>query len=291
MYKQKTNRNCDSQSQLSLNEWHHSNLSKIKNNDGLIDYISKTGDILVDYYSDNKQTQNLEHQYLMLTDMDYRIKHSKYKEYMFCNNCNIAKLNTEEGVYVCTQCGETEYLLTYKPNYYDIWLFKRYTPYLKISYLKERLKQLQSRETRSVPDNIISIIRAALVISQIIPDKCTIKEIHNIMKINKLHKYYENIQQIYCDITRSQPIYIAHQIEQLIIEMFKQVETIYKKVSPKRRKFLNYSYILNKLFCIINMPDIAKSFNLLKSKKHLREHDQIFKKICKQLNWKFYPSF
>jgi hypothetical protein len=291
MNQMESNGNSNSQSQLTLNELHHSTLLTTKNDTEMLDYINKTVDILVDYYNDSQKNLNLEHQYLMLTDMNYRVKHSKHKGYMYCNNCSIPKLNVQDSSYVCTQCGETEYLITYQADYNDIPLLKKYTPYHKISYLKERFKQFQSTELAKVPDNVIVLIQTEMDKIKMNQHKCTIKEIHFIMKNIKLHKYYENIQQIYCNITGKRALYIPQQTEQQINQMFKQIEPIYKKLCPKRCKFLSYSYVLNKLFNIINMPDIAKCFNLLKSKKHLREHDNIFKEICIELNWKFYSSF
>ena len=71
--KHKLNQNHNLKSKLTLHELHKLNLRKIHNSNELIEYISKTGDIIVDYYHHKPYRK---HQYLMLVDIDYRIKHS-----------------------------------------------------------------------------------------------------------------------------------------------------------------------------------------------------------------------
>src|SRR6266567_555052 len=80
--------------------------------------------------------------------MNYIIKHSKSPMNVNCDKCNISRLFLpEESRYVCTNCGETEYILTNIANYSDKFHFKKYFPYTRITYLKEILNRLQSKET------------------------------------------------------------------------------------------------------------------------------------------------
>ena len=274
--KHKLNQNYNSQSKLSLPELHKLNLNKIHNSIELLEYIYKTGDILVNY---NNNKQHMKHQYLMLVDIDYRIKHSRNYKYLYCNNCNLPKLNID-GSLVCKECGETEYMIINHP-------LKKYTPYLKITYLKEKLRQFQAKESKPVPYNVISVINTEREKRIIPPDVCTIKDIQLIMKKYRFQKFYKNINQIYYDITNKPAISLSQQTDQKIIYMFKQMEPIYRKLFPNRKTFLSYSYLLNRLFNIINMPEIASRFSLLKSTIKLKEHDSIFNIICKHLNWKF----
>ena len=118
--------NYKSYSNISLDELHKINLSNIKNSEQLNEYIRKTGDILTEYYNGGNEHE-LKHQYLMLTDTSYRIKHSKVAFDVNCDKCNISRLYIpEEGRYVCTNCGETEYMLTNYCEYKDIQRFRKY---------------------------------------------------------------------------------------------------------------------------------------------------------------------
>lgn len=274
-------------SKVSIAQLHKANLTKISNHNQLLDYISKTGDILVDYYSGHHE-HDLTHQYLMLTDTNYRIKHSKIEVDRNCDNCNVLRLYYEdEGRYVCPNCGETEYTLPNLSKQSD----SRQKHYVRITYLKEALNRLQSREPTHVPDSIIAIIKTKMIRAHVKADECTARQIRTIMKNNRLHKYYPHIQQIYYAITGSQPISISKQTEQKIIHMFNQVEHIFDKLYPDNGKFLNYSYLLNKLFHKLHMPDIANCFALLKDRKKLIKQDYMFYRICKQLNWKQPDTF
>jgi uncharacterized protein (UPF0297 family) len=238
-------------------------------------------------YNNINPHKNLKHEYLMLTDIDYRIKHSKNDDYKYCLNCNLPRLNIQNGCFVCTKCGETEYLLTDIIDYNDKRGFKKYTPYNRVCHLKEILKQFQAMETKKVPDDVILLITTRIDEMQMSHEKCSMGVIYDIMKSYKLQKYYKNIPQIHGYITDKEPMYIPQKTEQLIIHMFKKVEHKYKQLSNNKRNFLNYSYVLRKLFNMIKMYDIANCFHLLKSEKHLKEHDKIFSQICERLNWKF----
>ena len=73
--------------------------------------------------------------------------------------------------------------------------------------------------------------------------------IMEILKNNKLTKYYNSIQQIYCGVTGAAPPTLTRKEEEKIIEMFQEVERSYRKYINKYNflKFLrkNMRNILN----------------------------------------------
>ncbi len=73
--------------------------------------------------------------------------------------------------------------------------------------------------------------------------------------------------------------------------MFKDIQGPFLKHCPKDRKnFLSYSYVLYKFFQILGLNEYLKFFPLLKSREKLYVQDQIWKKICEDLNYKVIPS-
>ena len=84
--------------------------------------------------------------------------------------------------------------------------------------------------------------------------------------------------------------------------MFRKTEVPFKKHKLLHMSnYLNYSYVLHKLFLIIGamsnndgvkerMKNNAKYFGLLKSRDKLRTQDLIWKNICKDLDWPYHPS-
>ena len=99
------------------------------------------------------------------------------------------------------------------------------------------------------------------------------------LKNNKLTKYYNNIQQIYCGVTRVAPSTLTRKEEEKIIEMFQKVEWTYRKYINSSNLF-SYSYVLNKILRILKKKEHAKYFKLLKCRRKLRVYDNIWRKIC-----------
>ena len=72
---------------------------------------------------------------------------------------------------------------------------------------------------------------------------------------------------------------------------FIAMQPAFEKHCPKDRKnFLSYSYCLYKFFQLLGFEDYLNSFTLLKGRDKLHRQDQIFRKICVELNWEFVPS-
>ena len=113
--------------------------------------------------------------------------------------------------------------------------------------------------------------------------------IMEILKNDKLTKYYNNIQQIYCGVTGFAPPTLTRKEEEKIIEMFQEVERSYRKYI-NRYNFFSYSYVLNKILRILKKEEHAKYFKLLKCRWKLREYDNIWRKICIEKGWEFYSS-
>ena len=73
--------------------------------------------------------------------------------------------------------------------------------------------------------------------------------------------------------------------------MFQNILTAYETIDVKKRvNFLNYYYVLHKIFEIKNNTEFMKYCPLLKSTDKLIQQDMIWKQICKKLNWKYIPS-
>lgn len=58
----------------------------------------------------------------------------------------------------------------------------------------------------------------------------------------------------------------------------------------ERHNFLRYDYVAIKCMEIIDKKQYTDVFKMPKSKKIIRKYDRIWKKICHELGWTFYPS-
>jgi hypothetical protein len=176
-------------------------------------------------------------------------------------------------------------------NHKDSTNEKQKYPYRKINHLKEKINQFQSKETADVPEEIYNKIYAELKKKRIRPELALQRDIKDILKNHRLTTYYEHLQQIYCKITGKPPIVLSKEIEEIIINMFQSMQESFQRHCPKgRSNFLNYYYVLNKMFKIIGLYDYSEFFTLLKSKDKLRDQDAIWSKICKDQGWTFHSS-
>lgn len=244
-------------------------------------------------YSINRAT--LQDKYLTIIDKNYACTKVKSSKIVICNQCNIEKiLDQSGGCYVCKSCGETECIIMENETagHKDSTNDKQKYPYKRMNHLKEKLNQFQSKETADVPDIVYEKIFAELKKKRIKPDDASSKDIKAILKKNHMTNFYEHLQQIYCKITSCPPMTLTREIEEAIVTMFQTMQESFQTHCPKTREnFLNYSYVLNKLFRIIGLDKYSKYFGLLKSKEKLRGQDVIWTKICKDMNWPYHTSF
>jgi hypothetical protein len=118
-----------------------------------------------------------------------------------------------------------------------------------------------------------------------------LSQFKTILKKLKLNEYYEHIPYIKSKITNIPAPMISKEIENNFKSMFDQIQEPFEKYCPKDRiNFLSYSYVLHKFCQLLELDEFIKCFPLLKSRVKLRSQDEIWKKICKDVKWEYYPS-
>ena len=96
---------------------------------------------------------------------------------------------------------------------------------------------------------------------------------------------------ITASITGVPPPQIDEGLEDQLIQMFKMIQAPFQKNKPSSRKnFLSYSYVLQKLFELMGRDEFLPYLQLLKSQEKLRQCDNIWKLMCRDLNWEFIPT-
>ena len=276
-----------------------------------LDYYDKIKNILKIYYTNNNNIvsenaeeilskkkinddETLKNKYIYIINPNKLIQKKKI-DIIKCLKCNIDRLFVEdEGFYVCRNCGEIEYniISSYDNNKIELNSEKTKFPYRKINHLIEKLNQYQSKEKIKIPDNVFEIIQQEIKKQKISKKILSPSVIKNILKKNKLNLYYENSQYIYSKITNIYPPKLTLFLENRLKEMFNLIQKSFNKFKPlNRSNFLNYDYVIHKMFLILNETKHAKYFNLLKSFDKLKQQDIIWKKICNDLNWEFHSSF
>jgi len=154
------------------------------------------------------------------------------------------------------------------------------------------LSQFQAKESTEIPDEIIELIKNELRKQRFKKlDYTQIESVKRILKKLKLNEYYEHIAFIISKITNKPAPCINRETEETLKKMFDKIQEPFEKHCPKDRiNFLSYSYVLHKFFQLLELDEYVKCFPLLKSRQKLRIQDDIWKKICEDCEWEFYPS-
>ena len=241
-----------------------------------------------------KDKSDLVDEYLNITNKNY-IKKTDHNE---LENCKICKepmtCFQHEAIIICEKCGFQELLLVeqnrpiLKQNIKDTSHFS----YKRINHFREWCNQVQGKESTDIPNEIFEKILNEIKKEKITnTKKITYSKMREILKRLRINKYYEHINYIINRINGIPTPHFSAELEEKLFIMFRDIQGPFLKHCPKDRKnFLSYSYVLYKFFQILGLNEYLSYFPLLKSREKLYVQDQIWKKICEDLNYEFHPS-
>jgi uncharacterized protein YjgD (DUF1641 family) len=242
----------------------------------------------------NTEKSVLVDEYLFVTSK-HHIKKSSNEDLEICKQCkNALTCLQHDAIIICDKCGYQELLLVeqnrpiLKQNNKDTSHFS----YKRINHFREWCNQVQGKESTDIPDEIFEKILNEIKKEKILDTKTiTYNKMREILKRLRINKYYEHINYIINRINGIPTPQFSPDLEEKLCNMFRDIQTPFLKNCPKDRKnFLSYSYVLYKFFQILGLNEYLKYFPLLKSREKLYLQDQIWKKICEELNYEFIAS-
>lgn len=212
-----------------------------------------------------------------------------------CTECKEAmQLYQAFSLLVCPRCGRskpfldaTASLLAYSDEY-DYCSFS----YKRINHFSEWLASIQAKETLEVPQSILDTIMQHLHDQRIHDLKeVTVHRVRDILKKLKMRKYYEHVQLITCKITGRNPPRMSPEMEEKIKVCFLAASSSFQRhCPPDRKNMISYQLVLLKLCELLGYTEFVPYFMLLKGRDKLSRMDEIWKKICDDLDWTFIPS-
>ena len=210
-----------------------------------------------------------------------------------CTKCNKGEMiqSTSDGILICNQCHVfVKYLIhNDKPTYKEPPKEISFYAYRRINHFKEILAQFQAKETTDIPNEIIESIKQQIKKERIKLCNLSNKKTKEILKKLGYNKYYEHITFIKDKLGIKPPIMTPH-LEETLCNLFIDIQVPYAKFCPTDRvNFLNYYYTLYKLCELLGEFSYLPHFPMLKEQKKI-EQDEIWKKICDELNWDFIPT-
>jgi hypothetical protein len=211
-----------------------------------------------------------------------------------CQHCKSGELIPveHEGILVCNNCSNyVVYLIeNEKPSYKEPPKEACFYAYKRINHFKEIMAQFQAKETTQIPPEVIENIKLQIKKERISLSKFTNSKAKDILKKLGYNKFYEHIPFIK-DKLGIKPPTMTPNLEELLCNLFMEIQGPYAKFCPDDRvNFLNYYYTIYKLCELIGQTQFLPYFPLLKDREKQIEQDEIWKKICFELNWEFIPT-
>jgi len=240
------------------------------------------------------EKSSLVDEYLSITNNNH-IRKIEFDNRELCRSCkNYLTCLQHDAIMLCSFCGYQEPILVeqnrpiLKQNTKDTSHFS----YKRINHFREWLNQVQGKESTDIPNDIFEKILNEIKKEKITDTKkITYNKMREILKRLRINKYYEHINYIINRINGIPTPQFSSELEEKLCSMFRDIQAPFLNHCPKERKnFLSYSYVLYKFFQILELKEYLKFFPLLKSREKLYAQDQIWKKICKEMNYKVIPS-
>ena len=208
-----------------------------------------------------------------------------------CQSCFKGELIPEdnEGILVCNHCFKSiQYLVeNEKPSYKEPPKEVCFYAYKRINHFREILAQFQAKETTQIPDEVLENIRLQIRKERINLEQITNKKAKDILKKLGYNKYYEHIPFIKDKLGIKPPI-MSPELEETLCNLFMEIQGPYARYCPEDRvNFLNYYYTVYKLCELLDQRQFLPFFPMLKDREKRIEQDEIWKKICLELNWEF----
>jgi hypothetical protein len=213
-----------------------------------------------------------------------------------CKECCVGEMIQldYEGVLICNNnhcANQIMYLVEHeKTSYKEPPKEVCFYAYKRINHFREILAQFQAKESTQIPDEIIKNIQKQIKKERINVATITNKKAKEILKKFGYNKYYEHIPFIKDKLGIKPPI-MSPELEDKLCSLFMEIQRPYAKYCPDDRvNFLNYYYTIYKLCELLDETEFLPYFPMLKDREKQIEQDEIWKKICKELNWEFVPT-
>ena len=201
-----------------------------------------------------------------------------------CQQCNSADtFIITMGYSTCTNCGDCLPSLDDEPiQYMDLCrtskIRRTHGTYSRRHTFSKCLDRAQGKEPRHIPQFVIDIVTKKQPLS--------VHAVCRILKQHRLQHYYPNRVKIYCLSTKTKPQTVLPLHEDILNMMFENYTSLWEKMRPTTRKSsLSYMFLLHQ-FCVLQgWTEYLDMFPLPKSVKVRRLQGEIWKNVCRFLDW------
>lgn len=213
-----------------------------------------------------------------------------------CHACAKGELipQDEEGIMICNNesCGKfIPYIVdSSKPTNKEPPNEVSYTAYIRLNHFKEILSQFQAKETTQIPEEIIDNIRARIKKERIQQSELDYDKMREILRKLGYNKYFEHIQYINSLLGIKPPV-MSEELHDTLCVLFIEIQKPWATHCPANRtNFFNYAYTLYQLCTLLDQVQYLPFIPMMKDREKQLEQDMIWKKVCNDLDWQFFPT-
>jgi len=234
------------------------------------------------WYNVKKEIPNIQ-DYVVPSDVCY-----------FCHQGELIP-QEDEGILICNNnnCGKFISFIvdSSKPSNKEPPNEVSYTAYIRLNHFKEILSQFQAKETTQIPEEVIIAIHNRIKKERIKDLKqLNYDKMREILRKLGLNKYFEHIQYINSIFGIKPPI-MSEELHETLCVLFIEIQKPWSINCPANRtNFFNYTYTLYQLCVLLDQTQYLPYIPLLKDRTKQLEQDFIWKKVCDDLGWQFFPT-
>lgn len=202
----------------------------------------------------------------------------------------------DDGILICnnTKCGNfiNHIVESSKPSNKEPPHEVSYTSYIRLNHFKEILSQFQAKETTQIPEKVIEDIKNRLKKERItnIKKELNYDKMREILRKLGYNKYFEHIQYINSVFGIKPPI-MSEELHETLCVLFIEIQKPWAiHCPPNRTNFFNYTYTLYQLCVLLDQTQYLPYIPLMKDREKQLEQDQIWKNVCNELDWAYFPT-
>ena len=213
----------------------------------------------------------------------------------FCVYCKKGQLlvSDDDGYLVCDLCAASVTYIpenekqSYKEPPKEVGTFL----YQRSNHFKEIVAQFQAKETTYIADTVIEKCRLQIKKERLTNDQLTYYKMRELLRnLGYDSKLYEHIPFIKNKLGIPPPIF-SRDLEMKLYKMFDETLIPFSKHQDDSRcNYIHYYFALYKMYELLGETRYAKDIPMLKEATIFMSQDEIWKNICRELNWKFIPT-
>jgi len=166
-----------------------------------------------------------------------------------------------------------------------------YTAYIRLNHFKEILSQFQAKETTQIKPEIYKMINDRIVKERITDmAMLTYDKMRDILRNLGLNKYFEHIQYINSLFGIKPPVMSKELYDTLCILFIEIQKPWAVHCPPDRNNFFNYTYTLYQLCVLLDQTQYLPYIPMMKDREKQLDQDMIWRKVCDDLDWMFFPT-